>query len=162
MENNLEIIIDTYGYEKQSRKAIEELGELTVAINKYIDSPLESNFNNLVEEIADVEIMLGQLKIIHDIDNDLIDRVKKEKINRELSRINKDKGLKHTKVLIIPGNSPMFKFYNECTETDFDFEKEVLEVEEQDEKRLETYMREQEKQEIVKVFINFLNGYCNA
>lgn len=140
MENNLLRIINHYGYEKQSRKTIEELAELTVAINKYIDDPEENKFKNLIEEIADVEIMIQQLKIIHDIDPGVIYDIKVKKINREINRIAEPE--------------PTDITYEECTSTDF-----LLEEEEQDERDLEEYMREQEKQEVVKIFTNFLEGY---
>lgn len=155
MENNLERIADYYGYEKQSRKTVEELAELTVAINKYIDEPKESHFLNLIEEIADVEIMLEQLKIIHDIDIEFINDIKLNKIKRQINRITREENgikVKNKKLNEIAAKE-IEKTYKECTFTEF-----LLE-EDQDEEELQRYMREQEKQEVVNIFINFLEGY---
>ena len=155
MKNNLEIIIDTYGYEKQSRKAMEELGELTVAINKYIDNPLEGNFDNLIEEIADVEIMLEQLKIMHNIEIHKIIKIKKEKIDRELGRIKMATELNEIKP------SSMKSFYNECSTADFELKNSILAAEQMDEIKLNHYMRELEEEEAVKVINDSLKGcYC--
>jgi phosphoribosyl-ATP pyrophosphohydrolase len=54
--------IEKYGEEKQERKAIEEMSELILAIShKHFGRE-----HNIAEEIADVEIMLEQLKMIND------------------------------------------------------------------------------------------------
>ena len=58
-----------YGRSKQELKAIEELGELIRAIARARtcdDEERDTAFENLAEEMADVEIMLEQLEIIHD------------------------------------------------------------------------------------------------
>lgn len=61
-----------YGPAAQEVKAIEELSELSQAICKVIEAHKKESLNNLVdcvahmfEEMADVEIMLAQLKIIY-------------------------------------------------------------------------------------------------
>ena len=60
--------IDIYGSSVQEIKAIEELGELIQAIARARtcdDEERDKAFENLAEEMADVEIMMEQLKIIH-------------------------------------------------------------------------------------------------
>lgn len=60
--------VDFYGDSVQELKAIEELGELIRAIARARtcdDEERDMAFENLAEEMADVEIMLEQLKIIH-------------------------------------------------------------------------------------------------
>lgn len=52
-------IADHYGEEHQMLKAVEEMAELTQAIIKYLDDPAE--WNALIEELADVLIMVEQL-----------------------------------------------------------------------------------------------------
>lgn len=95
-----------YGYDAQSRQCIEEMAELTQAINKYWRTELQRGKNlynpwdgympndseeyyNLVEEIADVQIMLEQMKFFltagHDVEN-VID----EKLDRQIERINNE------------------------------------------------------------------------
>ena len=68
--------IDTYGAATQQLKAVEELSELIQAVMR----ALEGDKHNVEEEIADVEIMLTQLKIMYDLKK--IDEWKEFKINR--------------------------------------------------------------------------------
>lgn len=96
-------IADTYGYDAQSRQCIEEMAELAQAINKYwkkdlkcgqlttlevpIGSPQEFS---IVEEIADVEICLAQMKYLLAIREEDINKVIEQKLDRQLERIEKD------------------------------------------------------------------------
>ena len=68
--------IDTFGVANQQLKAVEEMGELIQAIAK----ALIGKEHNVEEEIADVEIMLIQLKIMYDLKK--IEEWKEFKINR--------------------------------------------------------------------------------
>lgn len=77
MTDILKKAIATYGVNKQERQAVEECCELCVAINH----KQRGRKHNIAEEIADVEIMLEQLIIIHDCRSD-VDKIKKEKIER--------------------------------------------------------------------------------
>ena len=93
-------IADTYGYDAQSRQLIEEMAELTVALNKYyrvsILTPERVNFaeriklGNIKEEIADVTIMIEQIKCLLSLNIDDIDLFIEQKLNRQLERINKE------------------------------------------------------------------------
>lgn len=56
--------VEEYGYEDQMLQAIEELAELQRAITRAIKAPADRD--NLHEEIADVEIMLAQMRLIFD------------------------------------------------------------------------------------------------
>lgn len=92
-------IADTYGYDAQSRQCIEEMAELTQAINKYWRKQLDcGNRNifeialdnpegrNLVEEIADVQIMLWQMAYLLNVD---VLPIIEQKLDRQLERIEK-------------------------------------------------------------------------
>ena len=68
--------IDTFGVANQQLKAVEEMGELIQAISK----ALIGKEHNVEEEIADVAIMLTQLKIMYDLKK--IEEWKEFKINR--------------------------------------------------------------------------------
>ena len=72
--------IMTYGIRAQSVVAIEELSELTKEITKQLRGI--GNKDHLTEEIADVEIMLEQLKMMYDIYDGDVDGYKKRKIER--------------------------------------------------------------------------------
>lgn len=69
--------VETFGEEPQMRQAVEEMAELIVAINHKI----RGRESNIPEEIADVEIMLEQLKIIEGCDAE-VERIKRLKIER--------------------------------------------------------------------------------
>ncbi|GEM_PF-1385698 len=87
----IKIIADTYGYEPQSRQLIEEMAECTQAINKFWRKDYECDYRkNLIEELADVSIMLQQIIYLLNAENDVEDTVS-EKINRQLKRIKNKK-----------------------------------------------------------------------
>ena len=92
----LEIIekaIRHYGRNHQQIKAVEELNELQNAVLKAIDG--RPDFLNIAEEIADVEIMLAQLKRIFFLDEEKIKTIKAEKILRLKSRMETEEGLQN-------------------------------------------------------------------
>lgn len=80
-------IIDEYGSDKQQDIAIEECSELIKAICKY--KRTLDHVEDIVDEIADVKIMLAQLEIIFDCSGAVEDRVE-FKINRQMERIKKN------------------------------------------------------------------------
>ena len=59
-------IINRYGAKNQILQAMEELAELIQALNKNMRDPSIDNHNHVLEEIADVQVMLDQLKLIFD------------------------------------------------------------------------------------------------
>ena len=86
-----------YGYEAQSNQLVEECAELIQAVNKYrrargagqeTKNGEQVALNNLVEEMADVEIMLEQIKDLLQIPEEDIQAMKVYKINRTRERIN--------------------------------------------------------------------------
>lgn len=82
--------IEKWGHKRQQVKAVEELGELQNAVLRNLDG--RGNYNNLVEEIADVEIMLLQLKMIYGIPFSEVEEMKAKKILRLRSRIEAEEG----------------------------------------------------------------------
>ena len=88
-EDDLKQIANLLGYVEQSMQLIEEMAELTQSINKFRRYKTEDTKNNLIEEIADVSIVLYQLAYLLKIDkkefNDIIDY----KIQRTKKRIEK-------------------------------------------------------------------------
>ena len=85
-----------YGYEAQSNQLVEECAELIQAVNKYRrarGTGQETTFNeqvaldNLIEEIADVEIMLEQIKHLLKIPEGDLLAYKQFKVNRTKERI---------------------------------------------------------------------------
>ena len=56
--------VNHFGYQSQSLMAIEEMAELQKELCKHFRG--KSNFYQIAEEIADVQIMLEQMIILHD------------------------------------------------------------------------------------------------
>ena len=65
--------------------AIEELSELQKELCKVLRH--KHNRNNLIEEMADVEIMLEQMKMYFFIYEEEIEAIKKQKIERTKNRL---------------------------------------------------------------------------
>lgn len=100
LARKIQKIADTYGYDAQSRQCIEEMAELTQAINKFWRKPLQrggvrrephgfndtKEYENLIEEIADVQIMLWQMAYL--LNADVIPIIK-QKLDRQLERSGK-------------------------------------------------------------------------
>ena len=79
----LNSIIDHYGSDNQLLKCQEELVELNLEVAKmYLK---KGNLAALKSEIADVENMLEQLKIIYNIDSYEIDEIRLFKMQRTLN-----------------------------------------------------------------------------
>ena len=91
---------DYYGFVAQSDQCIEENAELIQAIRKWcrcsegLGQPtrmtIKEAYDNLVEEIADVEVMLEQMKYLRGITQEEVDKVKVEKILRTRDCIEKE------------------------------------------------------------------------
>lgn len=87
-------IVEHYGFNCQSRQLFEEMGELTVAINKWwrCDGSVEERAAkraNIVEELADTQIMLDQMIYFLCCYKEVED-VKQAKIWRQLKRIESE------------------------------------------------------------------------
>lgn len=85
---------DYLGYEGQSSQLVEECAELIQAVSKYrralkgSDGDLKDvTLSNLIEEIADVEVMLEQVKYLLHIPEEELEAMKTYKINRTRDRI---------------------------------------------------------------------------
>lgn len=78
-------MISKFGNENQILVAIEELSELQKELLKGLRYTQEERLHNITEEMADVEIMLDQLKLIFSNKED-VEEVKKMKIHRTVER----------------------------------------------------------------------------
>lgn len=78
-------LLEKKGFTNQTIIAIEELSELQKELCKALRDKL--NINNLIEEIADVEIMLFQIKKIFNIKKEQIDCIKIKKIERTKNKL---------------------------------------------------------------------------
>jgi len=91
-------IADQYGHEPQSRMLQEEAAELIQAVNKYYRSANKLGFKSgeksdaLVEEMADVTIMIIQELMFQHTDPELFAELINLKLDRQLERINNLRG----------------------------------------------------------------------
>ena len=67
--------LSLWGYENQINKALEELAELSLALHHYKDGKVKEEA--VVDEIADVKIMIEQLSIIFGVDTVNVRETKK-------------------------------------------------------------------------------------
>lgn len=89
--STLDKIIDHYGRGHQIDKAVEELGELIVAIAKERGSQKLRQVDphhraDIIEEIADVKVIIAQLEIIYSC-RDEVERMVNYKIQRTLEEM---------------------------------------------------------------------------
>lgn len=102
MKEELLKIINHYRVENQQRKLNEEVFELQEAIirkeylpnEKDVDPELfamnleiEKAKEHIEEELADVMVLLTQIKYYYELDNERIKEIMKQKVNRQLDRM---------------------------------------------------------------------------
>ena len=95
-EQKIQYIADHYGYEPQSRQLIEEMAELTVAINKAwrahpndveVPNMGYENYKNILKEMADTLIMVWQIKYLLGVGEGELADIVEEKLDRQIERI---------------------------------------------------------------------------
>jgi hypothetical protein len=89
MDKDLRNIAEHYGLRKQMRQTVEEMAELTQVICKAERYDLDTVRDHLVEEVADVSIMIEQLEYL--LGDSRITQIKAEKIERQKRRIEDGK-----------------------------------------------------------------------
>lgn len=88
-------IADYYGYEDQSMQLIEEMAELTQEINKFrrekgkISGDTAFTRKKVIEEMADVWIMLQQIAYLMGATDEISDEIER-KIDRQMQRIDEE------------------------------------------------------------------------
>lgn len=98
LNKKIQHIADTYGYGAQSNQLTEEAAELIQAVNKLrrasgVGQPCQKSEyqakHELIEELADVEIMIRQL--VHLLDCEVVfQSFMEEKVSRTLMRMGED------------------------------------------------------------------------
>lgn len=98
MKNKLLQIINHYGIENQLKKLNEESFELIEAIThfRYVEvykgtHACKYHYKHIKEEIADNLVLLSQFILYYEINLDEIEEIFKQKVDRQLKRIKKDK-----------------------------------------------------------------------
>ena len=81
-----EMAITKYGQMNQIIKAVEEMSELTKELCKLLVNDSKYSIEGIAEEIADVTIMMEQLRLIFDINDEVCDMMD-SKVKRLENRI---------------------------------------------------------------------------
>lgn len=93
-KERIKSIADNYGIENQLKKSREELIELREEIRNYLSDyqaeDSEITTIPLIDEIADVKIMIAQLEYLLELEKEVKDRVE-FKLNRQIDRIKLEK-----------------------------------------------------------------------
>ena len=87
-KDKLQMIADHYGIKEQLRQLAEECCELAVEANH---SARKGTTVKIIEEIADVVIMMEQIIYLAGIDRKDIDEVIDYKLDRQMKRIEAEK-----------------------------------------------------------------------
>lgn len=92
MYDDLLEIISTFGIKNQQKKLTEEIHELNEAITEYETlkdyiGHYQDKKEHILEELADCEILLSQLKINYGYDYEEFNNLKRKKVNRTLKRM---------------------------------------------------------------------------
>ena len=86
MNQNIKRIAKHYGFRHQLTKATEECGEFIAALSKLAND--EGSRKDVLEEMADVLVMLEQARYFLNIDSSELHKAMEAKINRQIRRMN--------------------------------------------------------------------------
>lgn len=89
IEELLNRFIEHFGHKPQVYKAVEELLELAEVLIKDVNKEY-SDKSHIVEEMADVCIMLHQVKMIYGITTEELKDIVKQKLKRTMIRISEN------------------------------------------------------------------------
>ncbi len=96
IENKLKNVADFYGQESQLNQTVEECGELVQTIAKYnraagrgydTNVTLEEAKEHLIEELADVQMMVCQMVYLLHCERTILDKIN-EKADRQIERMD--------------------------------------------------------------------------
>jgi len=81
----MQTALDQWGINAQVGQTVEECAELIVALQKYINrTPQPEMIENILDEIADVEMMLAQMRLVLGIDDDAL----RKRIEYKFKKLN--------------------------------------------------------------------------
>ena len=87
--NEIEKIANYYSFEKQLEQAIEEASEFILAAQKYKRFATQKEELNLIEETADLTIMMQQMRLY--LGSSAVDYEIDRKLKRQILRIENDR-----------------------------------------------------------------------
>jgi NTP pyrophosphatase (non-canonical NTP hydrolase) len=81
----MQAALDQWGLNAQVGQTVEECAELIVALQKYVNrTPQPGIVENILDEIADVEMMLAQMRLVLGISDDAL----RQRIENKFERLN--------------------------------------------------------------------------
>jgi len=87
----MQTCLDKWGISAQVGQAVEECAELIVALQKYVNRTHKPNtVENILDEIADVEMMLAQMRLVLDISDEALRKRMEYKFDRLLKYLAAD------------------------------------------------------------------------
>ncbi|MCL2814522.1 MAG: hypothetical protein FWD23_07970 [Oscillospiraceae bacterium] len=87
----MQTALDRWGINAQVGQTVEECAELIVALQKYINrTPQPETADNILDEIADVEMMLAQMRLVLGINDDALRKRIEYKFERLSQYLSED------------------------------------------------------------------------
>ena len=87
----MQTALDRWGLKAQVGQTVEECAELIVALQKYVNrTPKPESVDNILDEIADVEMMLAQMRLVLGIDDDTLRKLIEHKFERLSQYLSED------------------------------------------------------------------------
>ena len=80
-------IIEYYGVMPQLKHLQGEMFELIEAVINYEKEMTKDNISHIIEELADVQVMIDQLKTYYKVNDVDLNKEMEYKVNRQISRI---------------------------------------------------------------------------
>ena len=81
----MQLALDKWGPAAQAGQLIEECAELIVALQKQFNrTPSPVTIENIVDEMADVEMMLAQMRLVFNVDDDAF----RKRIEGKFAKLN--------------------------------------------------------------------------
>jgi len=81
----MQAALDKWGLEAQADQTVEECAELIVALHKHIKrQPAHNTLDGVLDEIADVEMMLAQMRLSFNISDEIL----RNRIAQKFARLN--------------------------------------------------------------------------
>ena len=82
----MQTALDKWGLAAQAGQTVEECAELIVALQKQFNrTPTPETIENIVDEMADVEMMLAQMRLAFGVDDEAFH----ERIESKFNKLNK-------------------------------------------------------------------------
>ena len=85
--NKCSTIADHYGPATQEAQAVSELTELSYVLTRRMAQRKSTWKADLLDEMADVSIMIQQLRLLYNVSDEAFEEKVKEKLDRQLERI---------------------------------------------------------------------------